>query len=310
MTRWIAANSAALVAVFAVAALLTARADRRAPTAAGEVDDAPARVIDASGAEIPVRPYSRIASASTISDRALLALIEPPRILAFTAHISGEDLAPHRFEGKARIERIDDLEGIVALEPDLLVISTFTDPRRVARLRDAGLTVLDLGEMRGLESYLANVRLLAAVLGVPERGERYAEGFARRMRQVAADVPREARKTAIYLGAHGGIVFGGTRDTSYFDVLESAGLVDLAAAKYRGWPRLDAEQVLSLDPEVLVTQEGMRAVFCVDGALGRLRACRTGQVVEAPAALLRDAGEGMLDAAEWLREAVYPRADP
>ena len=56
-----------------------------------------------------------------------------------------------------------------------MFINNFIDRRQVERLKDAGLNVFDMGEMRGLETLLPNIRQLAAVLDVPERGQELAD---------------------------------------------------------------------------------------------------------------------------------------
>jgi iron complex transport system substrate-binding protein len=116
----------------------------------------------------------------------------------------------------------------------------------------------------------------------------------------------------MYLGTHGGQLFGGTRGTSYHDVLVHGGLVDAAAERYEGWPALTSEQVLELDPELLVTAEGKADELCHIPGLERLRPCRgEGRIVEVPAAVLIDPGTPMLEAAEAVRRAVHgPPPDP
>jgi hypothetical protein len=65
--------------------------------------------------------------------------------------------------------------------------------------------------------------------------------------------------------------------------------------------------LLTLDPEVIVTQTSMRAALCGRAELGRLRACGpSGDVIELESQLLSDAGLGMLDAAELIHQAAYP----
>jgi len=101
-------------------------------------------------------------------------------------------------------------------------------------------------------------------------------------------------------------MFGGARQTSYHDVMTSAGLTDVAAQRYKGWPQYDAERILEMDPEILVTVQGMRSALCRPGNLAPIRACRDESgVVELPRELIGNPGAGMLPAAEALHDAVY-----
>jgi iron complex transport system substrate-binding protein len=262
---------------------------------------------DVSGHVVPLQSYRRIASGSRLADEILLELAEPERIVMLSRY--GREHSPdvHRYGRRATLAGPTDLERMKEHGVDLLVLNHFGAPAELARARDAGLTVFNLGEMRGLATLLPNIEALAILLGERARGERLAARFVRRMRAVAADVPTRARKRAMYVAAHGGQLFGGGRRTSYHDVLNAAGLRDVAAEHFQDFPHYDPEQLLSLDPEIIVTQQAAVAVFCRISGLGHLRACQAGGrgIVGMDDALLGNPGLGMLEAAEILRERVY-----
>lgn len=248
--------------------------------------------------------YRRIVSASTVSDSLLLDLCEPDRILAFSARSASSPISGYRFAGKAVVD-LEDVESVLRLHPDLVVVSSLGDVRRLSRLREAGLPVLDLGELRGMSTLLVDIHKIAIVIGRPERGDRLAQYIVDRMSSIAGDVPMGRRRSAIYLSIYGGRLFGGASGTSYHDVLVAAGLVDAAGA-FRDWPQYTSEEVLSLDPEVLVTNAGMADPLCRHAGLSLLRACNVaGGIVEVDDAVLGDPGPAMLDAAQIVRDRVY-----
>ena len=267
------------------------------PRLAGE-----APLVDHSGTPLPRAHYVRIASLSSIANEILIELCEPDRVVAFNS--AQTSTKGYRFRGKPTLAS-GELEQLLTLRPDLVFVSLFGDPRPAQRMRDAGLVVFDLGEMRGLLTLIPNVREIAAAIGHPERGERFARSLLAELGAVAGDVPPSSRKRGIYLSIYGARLFGGSRGTSYDDVLVSAGLVD-AAASYGDWPQYSTEQVLGLDPDVIVTNEGMRGRICEHAGLGSLRACGSPErIVEIENALLGDPGPAMLEAAEAIRLAVY-----
>ncbi len=161
--------------------------------------------------------------------------------------------------------------------------------------------------MRGLDTLLPNIRAIGLLIGEPERAERYARTLAQRMARIAHTLPEGQRPKALYLSVYADRLYGGAGRTSYHDVIEHAGLVDVAAeAGFEGWPELSPEQVLSLDPEVLLTKRGMAAVVCRHAGLSALRPCTgQGRVVELDGPLLDDPGPIMLDAAEALFDAYW-----
>jgi iron complex transport system substrate-binding protein len=253
-----------------------------------------------------VRPYHRIVSTSLLTDRLLVELAEPDRVLAFSS--TGAQSSPwaYQYAGKATVEGLGALEPLIALRPDLVLMSSFGAPTRLARLRAAGIQVFDVGEERGRRTLGPIARAIAALLGHPERGSRFVEGFERRLDNVAARLGDRHRYSAVYVAGIGTALYGGTVGTSYHDVIEAAGLVDAAAARYRDWLTWSAEQLIALAPERLVTKEGMGATLCRHPGLEGLPACRTpGGVVELPPGLLDEPGPAILDAAELLFARVY-----
>lgn len=310
MTSVAAWNIGALAAAMALATAvvwvpaLRSRVEPGAPAPSSKAPASPP-LVDHSGTPLPRADYTRIASLSTVADALLLELCEPDRVVAFTGYSARSSTKSFRFHGKPTLDGVGELERLLALHPDLVLVSRVGDPRPVQRMRDAGLAVYDLGETRGLGTLLPNVREIAAIVGHPERGERLARSLAFEMDAVAADVPLAARRRGIYLSVYGGNLFGGSVGTSYHDVLVSAGLVD-AAVRYGESPQYATEQVLALDPDVIVTNDGMRGRICEHAGLEGLRACTPpGAIVEMDDGLLGDPGPAMVDAAEVIRLAVY-----
>jgi iron complex transport system substrate-binding protein len=177
----------------------------------------------------------------------------------------------------------------------------------VQRLRDAGLVVFDLGPMWGVTTFLHSASAMGWLLGRPEAARDLADHFLMRLEAVAKHIPRAQRRAAMYVAVYGSQMYGGTRGSSFHDVLSYAGLVDVAAKDFQGWPTISPEVLLTLDPELIVTHTGMRAAFCDRTDLAQLKACgRGGSVIELDAARLNDAGLGMLETAELLHRAAYP----
>ena len=262
---------------------------------------------DASGYVAPLREYRRILSGSTVADGLLLDLAEPDRVVALTEYGARAAERAYRYSGKRLLRVWDDLEQVIALKPDLVIVNTHRNVAKSMRLRDAGLVVFDLGEMRGLDTFLPNIRAVAELLGERARGETYSKMWLGRLRRIASGIPEGRRRSGIYLSMYGTKLYGSGRGTSFYDVLRHAGVVDIAAKQYRGWPQYSVEQVLALDPEVIVSRSGMQVAICRTPGLSSLRACRNSGAgfVELPEPLISDAGAGMLRAAELIHEALY-----
>jgi ABC-type Fe3+-hydroxamate transport system substrate-binding protein len=262
---------------------------------------------DATDALIRLEPYERIASGSLLTDPLLLLLCSPENIVSFSGRAPLTRDA-HRYAGKPSTDATHNIEQLLTLKPDLVLVNSLGERAWVERLRESGLVVFDLGPMWGVETFLHSVSALGELTGRPEAARELAAHFLTRLESVARHLPAAARRKGLYVNILGSHMYGGTRGSSYHDVLTYAGLIDVAANDFQGWPTYTPEVLLTLDPEVIVTHTGLRSSLCERGELGGLTACSPrGAVIEVDGNLVSDAGLAMLDAAELIHHAAYPK---
>ncbi len=118
----------------------------------------------------------RIAGISRFTVRPPEAPRERPRVSAFTSA---------------------DIDGILALEPDLAI--GFSDIQAdIARdLIKAGVEVW-ISNHRTVDGILSYIRRLGAMVGVPEKADRYAEDLGRRLGEIRAAADRLPRRPRVY----------------------------------------------------------------------------------------------------------------
>ncbi len=315
------ANAAALPAALAAALMVVAGGRPARPDAPGAGSARPAAsgvavalpdgrpaLRDARGTPVALGGYRRVISLALAADQLLLELCEPERVIACSAY--GPPEAAFRLGGRPRLHGLDDLEAVLALHGDLVLLSSSAgDAVRIERLRAAGMAVFDLGDQGGLDSLCADALTIGALLGSGERAQRLVATLRRRMAGVAARLPAGAvRRRALVVTVVGPALFGGTVGTSYHDVLDAAGLVDAAAARYHGWPQYRAEELIALAPAVIVTATGMGDALRRMPGLSAMAALREpGGVIELDGDMLSDSGPGMLACAEALFAASLSR---
>lgn len=269
-------------------------------------------VTDARGQAVPVGAYQRIASLNAVADHLLLHLVEPERVVLVTGHSATAHPDAFRFGGRPTAATSAEIEEVLALQPDLVVASIFTDEAWLARLREAGVAVFDLGDMRGASTTLANIDALGALLDQRPRAARLRDRYSLQLRALEDAVPPEAALPGLYVTIYGDAIFGGTTGSSYADLLRLAGVSDVAAdAGYVAWPQYSVEQLLSLDPPLVITQQGMASVLCGHSSLGVLAACQPGgRVVEVPGHFDSDPGLGIVHGAHALQRILHPERAP
>ena len=263
-------------------------------------------VADASGHLVPLRRYQRIVSTNLVTDRLLVELCEPTRIVAVSSAAAARKRDGYRYRGLGTIDGFGPPEAMVALKPDLVLTNSFGSPGAADRLRGAGIEVFDLGELRGEQSLAAIVASLGLLLGDEARAERLWQGFESRMRALPARLGTQKPQRALFLSTLGPDLLGGTVGTSYHDIMTAAGLHDVAAGRYRDWPAYAPEQVLALAPDIIVTRAGFASGICGYPGMDHVGPCRgQGRIVELDGELLDEPGLAMLEAAEELFRLVY-----
>ncbi len=198
------------------------------------------------------RPPPRIASLDYCADAHVLALAEEGEVVA----LSAEADAPYAWAGRRApgLPRlVDGVEGLVALRPDL-VVTTAGHARAADLAERAGLRVLRLGYLNGIEDSFSALRRLAAALGRGARAETVIRETRARLRALErrASARRAGeRPLALYLTPSGITTGGGT----YVDrLIRLAGLRNLLAERgVKGWSRLRLEDFVRLRPDVVIS---------------------------------------------------------
>ena len=130
---------------------------------------------------------ARIASMNVCTDQLLLALVPPERI-ASLSYLSADPRTSAVAEEVGPFRRNRGVaEEIVALAPDLIVTGNFGFRPTVMVLRQLGYAVVELPMAERLADVAANLRILGAAVGEPERAAELISAFE-------ADVARLTRR--------------------------------------------------------------------------------------------------------------------
>jgi ABC-type Fe3+-hydroxamate transport system substrate-binding protein len=178
----------------------------------------------------------------------------------------------------------------------------------IARLQESDIPVFDLGDTRGVATMRQAILSLGGLLNVEGRASQLTRRTDRELSALRQAVPLDQRRDGMYLSVYGDGFFGGTTRTSFDDMLDLAGIDDIAAKHgYVEWPQYMPEQLLTMNPALIITPEGMGAAICGHSILHALMACSPdGQIVEVSTEYISDPGLGLIHAAAAIQLAVHP----
>lgn len=167
---------------------------------------------------------------------------------------------------KVGYQRTLSAEGILALAPDLVIVSDEAGPPAVlAQLRNAGVRVEQMPGAKTADEAVARIAAIGAAL------ERPAAALAVRMRReiaaAIARVPREGPRFVFVYARGAGTLMVAGGDTGGSAMVELAGGRNAVGA-VRGYKPLSAEVLIDAAPDVLVVPA--RGLATLGGEAGLL----------------------------------------
>jgi iron complex transport system substrate-binding protein len=270
------------------------------------------RLPDGSAFTLATPPRRVVLASATVVDFAT-ALVGRDRIAAlceqaFTA--SAIALDPEPWRGLPTHARFT-AEVVLACAPDLVLCNDYNDQQTTDALRKAGVPTLVLPGPSTFAECLRALELVGAALGADAEAAALLASLRRRADALPGQRGGEPQRRGICFTYNptGGWT-GGTR-TLHHEALVLAGLANAAAAAgIEGHAPLGIEQLVGMDPDLLVVDAPVGAAY---GSLHFLRenpvvaalpAVRSGHVLELHPALYATGSHHVLDAAESIATAA------
>jgi iron complex transport system substrate-binding protein len=262
-------------------------------------------------APAPQAPPQRIASLNLTADEVLVEIVPIDRLVAVTA--AADDVGTSNVVGRvpasvARFRKAD-LERLVALSPELVVVSEYTDPDFLYLLERSGLRYHRMEGLRGLAGNREAILRLGAAVGAAAGAEKLVARYDAVLADLGQRLRDVARPRVLYWAS--GMTAGG--DTAIGSLIESAGARNVGAEiGVVGIGPVGAERAFVADPDVVLigVWPGARASLVQHPLLSRLRAVREGHIVEMPTELLVTLSQHGADASWHLAWALHPGRVP
>ncbi|MEO6151917.1 MAG: ABC transporter substrate-binding protein [Croceibacterium sp.] len=198
--------------------------------------------------------HPTIVSLNPCSDAILAEVADPAQLLAISFY-SHQPRATSMPLAQARRFRATGgtVEEVLALDPDVVVASTYLAPATAHALARLGIRVETVGVAATVAESEAQVRRLSALAGHPGRGA----ALVQRIEAAVAAGRGAGRPVTALVWQAGGIVPGA--DTLIARLLANAGFASHSAARGLGQGAyLPLEQVLADPPQVILAAGGER----------------------------------------------------
>ena len=181
-------------------------------------------------------------------------LIDPSRVAAIYSFFADP-------EGSNIADAVGDVpligfepEEVVALEPEVIVVSKFTNPDLVAVFKDADIPVLRTA-LEGSNGDIPNILLMAYMLGAEEQGLKLAGEVESRLEFVRAEVAKarvpESERTSVLTVSEYGDIWAAGAGSNVDNIIVDAGGVN-AAAEIDNFQQISMESIAAMDPDMII----------------------------------------------------------
>jgi iron complex transport system substrate-binding protein len=274
---------------------LTACSSKDAP------DPALRTATDEYGRSVAIKPQpERIISLAPSITETLFALGLGDRVVGVTSYC---DYPPEALQKEDVGDTLrPGLEKIVALKPDLVIISTASQLESfVRKLEEVGIPVF-ISNPRSLDGVLKSIESIAEISGASDRVGELVSNLRARVRAVESRVAgRERPGVFLVIGSNPLITAG--RSAFVTDLIERAGGRSISSDETTDYPQYSLETAVARRPEIIFLQAGEDRL---PEGLRQTPAALRGRVYRLDDDLLLRPGPRIVEGLEQLAEKIHP----
>ena len=247
---------------------------------------------------IPAEPQ-RIVSLTLGTDEMLFALVDASRVVAVTSLASDptSSFVAGQVGGLPGLSA--NAEQVIALKPDLVFAASYTQAGVISQLTSAGIPVVEFTTFCSLANVEAHVQTMGRILNAPAAATQLVAQMSSEVAKVRAAVAGQRRPRVVFYSD--GYLYG--TGTTIDEVIADAGGTDAAAAAgFNQWTQVGPEEIVKLNPDVILTdgatsddadQGGAAKAILTDPVYRGVKAVRSGQVWELSPRADSDVGQYM-----------------
>jgi iron complex transport system substrate-binding protein len=198
-----------------------------------------------------------------------------------------------------------DAEQILALEPDLVFVASYTDPAVLEQLDNSGLPVFVVGFFTSVDAMKDNILTIGKLVGETEKAEEMVAEMDARLDEVAAVIADAGGEPprVLYLSNDGWV---GGSETTVDDVITRAGGINVAADLV-DWAQVNEETIIEMDPDVVILSTYVTdGEFIENPAFADLSAIKNGRVYQLIDSHVCAVSQYIVLGVEDLARSLYP----
>lgn len=207
-----------------------------------------------------------------------------------------------------------NVEKVLSLQPDIALVTDYhyeTHPDILKQFEQAGTKVIVVGETSSFEEVYKNIEMIGQATGTEEKANEIVTDMKNRLaviKEKAAEI-KEKKKVWVEVSPSPDIFTTG-KNTFMHEMLESIQAVN-AAEDQEGWVKLTEEEIVTLNPDVIITTYGYYVDNPSEQVLARkgwadVPAIKNKQVFDVDNDTVTRPGPRLIEGVETLAKLIYP----
>lgn len=277
------------------------------------VDQFPVTITDDANREVTIeKAPETIVSIQTSNTEIAFALGLGDKIIG----VSDYDNYPPEVEKIEKVGAQDiNAELVLSLLPDMALVTDYhykTHPDVLQKFEEAGIEVIVVGSAASFEDVYSKIEMIGEAAGSKTEAEEIVTDMKERLQTIkdkAAGAVIDKKKVWVEVSPAPDIFTTG-QNTFMHEMLESI-QAENAAGDQEGWVKMTEEEIVKLNPDVIITTYGYYVENPTAGVLKRegwaeVPAIKNGDIFDVDSDTVTRPGPRLIEGVETLAELIYP----
>lgn len=277
------------------------------------VDQFPVTITDDANREVTIeKAPETIVSIQTSNTEIAFALGLGDKIIG----VSDYDNYPPEVEKIEKVGAQDiNAELVLSLLPDMALVTDYhykTHPDVLQKFEEAGIEVIVVGSAASFEDVYSKIEMIGEAAGSKTEAEEIVTDMKERLQTIkdkAAESVTDKKKVWVEVSPAPDIFTTGQK-TFMHEMLESI-QAENAAGDQEGWVKMTEEEIVKLNPDVIITTYGYYVENPTAGVLKRegwaeVPAIKNGDVFDVDSDTVTRPGPRLIEGVETLAKLIYP----
>lgn len=290
-----------------------------------EKSDGNSNKVSEKGEQFPVTITDDAGRKVTIEKepKTIVSLQTSPTEIAFAlglgdkiVGVSDYDNYPKEVEKIQKVGAQDiNTELVLSLMPDMAFVTDYhhkSHPEILKQMEDAGITVVVVGGAESFKDVYADIEMIGKATGAETKAKEIVTDMKQRLdniKEKAAEGVKDKKRVWVEVSPAPDIFTTGTK-TFMHEMLESLQAVNVAE-NHEGWVKLTEEEIVKLNPDVIITTYGYfvdnpsEQVYARAG-WAEVPAIKNKQVFDVDNDTVTRPGPRLIEGVETLAKFIYP----